>query len=160
MTLNARLFSALLFSFGLISVGTATLKAQGSMPDGPGKEIIQEACTVCHAVSMITETRRSPVDWGNTIDDMIGRGAPLMEGERALVMQYLARNFGPDSAKINVNRATSKQIETDLSLTAKEAEEIVRYREQNGNFKTWEDLGKVPGVDLKKVEAKKDRVSF
>ena len=160
MTFRAKPLSALFFSCGFIFVGAATLKAQGPMPDGPGKEVIQEACTVCHELSMITETRRSPVDWGNTVDDMIGRGAPLMEGERALVLQYLAKNFGPGSSKININQATSKQLETGLALTAKEAEEIVRYREQNGNFRAWDDLGKVPGVDLKKIEAKKDQVSF
>jgi len=160
MTFRAKPFLALLFFGGFISIDAATLKAQGPLPDGPGKEVLQEACTVCHAVSMITGTRRSPVDWGNTVDDMIGRGAPLMEGERALLLQYLAKNFGPASSRININQATSKQLETGLALSAKEAEEIVRFREQNGNFRTWDDLGKVPGFDLKKIEAKKDQVSF
>ena len=161
MTFRAKPFLALLFWGGFISIDdAASLKAQGPLPDGPGKEVLQEACTVCHAVSMITGTRRSPVDWGNTVDDMIGRGAPLMEGERALLLQYLAKNFGPASSRININQATSKQLETGLALSAKEAEEIVRFREQNGNFRTWDDLGKVPGVDLKKIEAKKDQVSF
>ena len=160
MTFRAKPFLALLFFGGFISIDAATLKAQGPLPDGPGKEVLQEACTVCHAVSMITGTRRSPVDWGNTVDDMIGRGAPLMEGERALVLQYLAKNFGPASSRININQATSKQLENGLALSAKEAEEIVRFREQNGNFRTWDDLGKVPGFDLKKIEAKKDQVSF
>jgi len=55
---------------------------------------------------------------------------------------------------------TAKELETELSFTAKEAEEVVRYREKNGNFSRWEDLQKVPDLDAKKVEAVKDRLAF
>lgn len=147
--------------FGFSGPGILPAKAQGSLPDGPGKEIVQEACTVCHDSGMIAEAaRRSSSDWKDTVEDMVSRGAPLLEGERETVIQYLAKNFGPDSAKINVNRASAKELETALALSAKEAEAIIRYREQQGNFREWDDLKKVPELDLKKLEAKKDRLSF
>lgn len=145
---------------GLFAYGVRPASAQGALPDGPGKEIIQEACSVCHAVSMITEMRRSIADWKDTVEDMVSRGAPLMEGERETIIQYLAKNFGPDSAKVNINRAAAKELATALALSAKEAEEIVRVREQQGSFREWDDLKKVPGLDLQKLEAKKNRVSF
>ncbi len=34
------------------------------------------------------------------------------------------------------------------------------YREANGNFKTLDDLKKVPGLDAVKIESKKDRLEF
>ena len=54
----------------------------------------------------------------------------------------------------------SKELETALALSTPEAEAIVRYREQNQGFRTWEDVKKVPGIDPKKIEAGKDRLAF
>jgi competence protein ComEA len=36
----------------------------------------------------------------------------------------------------------------------------VTYRQQNGSFKTLDDLKNVPGVDAAKVDARKARLSF
>ena len=41
---------------------------------------------------------------------------------------------------------------------AKEA--IVQYRQQNGAFKTVDDLSRIPGLDFKKISAKKALVQF
>ena len=59
-----------------------------------------------------------------------------------------------------MNKATAKDIESGLELSAKEAEAIVHYREDKGSFKSVEEVEKVPGVDAKKIEAKKDRLAF
>jgi competence ComEA-like helix-hairpin-helix protein len=45
-------------------------------------------------------------------------------------------------------------------LTAKEAEAIVDYRERHGDFHAWGDLLVIYGVDGKKIEAAKERMSF
>ena len=45
-------------------------------------------------------------------------------------------------------------------MSAKESEAIVQYREAKGNFKTIDDLKKVPGLDAVKIESKKDRLDF
>jgi DNA uptake protein ComE-like DNA-binding protein len=47
-----------------------------------------------------------------------------------------------------------------LKLTAEEAREVIGYRSQNGNFTKLEDFQKVPGLDIKKLEAAKDRLEF
>ena len=47
-----------------------------------------------------------------------------------------------------------------LELTADEADAIVAYRDTNGAFHQLSDLLKVPGVDGKKIEAKKDLLEF
>ncbi|MBW8746446.1 MAG: helix-hairpin-helix domain-containing protein, partial [Acidobacteria bacterium] len=47
-----------------------------------------------------------------------------------------------------------------LSLTDKEAGAIVDYRTKNGDFKTIDDLKKVPDVDGKKIDDKKDIIDF
>ena len=96
MKFPGALVATLLF-LGLLAVWICPARAQG-FPDGPGKEVVQQACTACHESSMVTEARRSKADWKDTVEDMVARGAALMEGEREIVIEYLAKNFGPDAA--------------------------------------------------------------
>jgi hypothetical protein len=77
----------------------ASARAQG-FPDGPGKDIVQAACSVCHESELITNARRSKAEWTETVQDMVSRGAPLVEGEREIVIDYLSANFGPEKARL------------------------------------------------------------
>jgi competence ComEA-like helix-hairpin-helix protein len=131
---------------------------QDSLPEGEGKDIVETVCTQCHGLDYVTSTKKTAAGWKSTVDNMVeAEGAPLTEDEIDVVVQYLSRNFGK---VVNVNKGTAKELEAGLNFTAQEAEEIVRYREQNGDFRRWEDLQKVPGLDSKKVEAVKDRLAF
>jgi competence protein ComEA len=77
------------------------------------------------------------------------------------VLEYLIRNFpAEDVPKIDVNKAEAIELESGLSLKRSQAAAIIAYRTKNGNFKTIEDLKKVPGIDKAKIEAKKDRLIF
>jgi competence protein ComEA len=75
------------------------------------------------------------------------------------VVDYLTEHF-PQAPRVNVNKAGAKDFENALGFSAKEAESIVSYRAANGNFKAVEDMEKVPGIDVKKVQARRDRFAF
>jgi competence protein ComEA len=45
-------------------------------------------------------------------------------------------------------------------LKRSEARLLINYREQNGPFRSLEDLKKVQGIEFAKLEAKKDRILF
>ena len=77
--------------------------------------------------------------------------------ELDLVVKYLAKNFGP---KVSVNKADASDLVSGLSLSEKDAGAIVSYRKDHGNFKTLDDLKKVPGVDAQKLDSAKDRIMF
>ena len=159
MTANRKHLSALLF-FAWLAGGTVIARAQG-LPEGPGKEAIEASCTLCHGLTYITQSSKSLSGWRDIVSDMVGRGAPLTKEEFEAVLPYLATHFGPkELSKVNVNKASAKELETALALSTPEAEAIVRYREQNQGFRTWEDVKKVPGIDPKKIEAGKDRLAF
>jgi competence protein ComEA len=98
--------------------------------------------------------------WESTITKMAGFGAQGTDDEFTEILDYLTKNFPPASAPLNVNKATAAQIESGLALTTAEAEAVVKYREKNGDFKTIDDLKKVPDVDAKKLDAKKDHLAF
>ena len=62
------------------------------------------------------------------------------------------------SGKINLNTATVKELAQLKRVGLKYAERIVKYREENGPFKTPEDILKVPGIGTKTYELNKDLI--
>ena len=148
----------------------AVLGHAQSLPPGEGQDIVQHQCSSCHALKVVTSKRASRQQWSTLVDQMVSRGADVADDDIETVVQYLAKNFGPDpessstksseQTTINVNKATPKELETTLQLSTKDAEAVTHYRAQNGEFKSLQDLNKVPGVDAKKIESNKDRIIF
>jgi competence protein ComEA len=92
---------------------------------------------------------------------MISRGATISDDEIDPVVDYLATHFGPgNGGKLNVNKADASQLSAVLEISAADANAIVSFRTQNGSFKSWQDLAKVPGLDIRKLEAEQDRVEY
>ncbi|EGO8362764.1 competence protein ComEA [Enterococcus faecalis] len=61
--------------------------------------------------------------------------------------------------KINVNTATEAELQTISGIGAKKAQEIIRFRDEQGPFKTVEELKNVPGIGEKTVERLKDMLT-
>ena len=51
--------------------------------------------------------------------------------------------------KINLNTATEAELQTISGIGAKKAQEIIRFRDEQGPFKTVEELKNVPGIERK-----------
>ena len=91
---------------------------------------------------------------------MVSRGATGSAEELATIVDYLAANFGPEAAKIDVNSAAAEELQSGLMLTAPEAAAIVQFKKDHGKIKDWTVLSKIQGVDSKKLESHKDRITF
>src|ERR1700693_6408124 len=89
LTVGAFVCSAVLFS-----VLPARSQGRGgpppTIPDGPGKEVVEVQCTRCHTVGNIVNsggfTRQG---WEETFGAMV----QLPKDQVALVSEYLAKNF-------------------------------------------------------------------
>jgi competence protein ComEA len=134
-------------------------KAQEKLPKGPGRDTLLRVCGACHSAENVAGMAKTREEWGALVGEMAADGAQATDDEFNEIVDYLATNF-PKTPKINVNKATAADLATGLELTAKEAEANVHYREEKGSFKSVDDVEKVPGVDAKKIEAKKDRLTF
>ena len=145
-----------------LSVATATAQQQPQLPDGPGKKTMQKVCSPCHSAENVIGRGKTREEWGELVGNMVERGAQGTEEEFYDVVDYLTKYFPKSAAtnKVYVNRAGPKELERELQLTTKEAEAIVSYRGQSGGFKSIDDLQKVPGLDARKLETKKDRLAF
>jgi competence protein ComEA len=142
-------------------VGTAHAQGQApNFPDGPGKVETLQACGQCHGVAQVSVAKHTKQEWDNVVTDMIGRGAVIMENEIPVIAEYLAKSFPRTGNSVNINRADAQQLGLELKLTPQEAEALVRYREENGYFNKFADLGKVAGLDAKKLESAKDRLAY
>jgi competence protein ComEA len=138
----------------------ASVASAQSLPDGDGKAVMQKICNACHEAEVVIGMKQTKDGWSATIDEMVSRGAEGTDAEFDKIVEYLAKNFGKEGGKINVNKAAAKDLESGLAIPAKDAEAIVKYRQEKGAFKTLDDLKKVPGVDAAKIDAKKDQVEF
>ena len=67
----------------------------GPMPDGPGKNIVLNVCTMCHDLSRVRRNLATREDWEDKLGTMLNEGAPLSEQDFPIVLNYLARNFKP-----------------------------------------------------------------
>ena len=47
-----------------------------------------------------------------------------------------------------------------VQLTKDEADAIVDFRTKQGEFRTLEDLRKVPGLDFARIQERKDHIGF
>ena len=108
------------------------------------------------------EPAQSADGWNAIVLQMIKRGAKGTNDQFGEVVDYLAEHFPKSKAepRIAVNTASVQELATGLGISEKEAAAIVRHRDEKGKFKTFEDLGKVPGVDASKLEAKKSRLDY
>jgi competence protein ComEA len=64
------------------------------------------------------------------------------------------------SDPVHVNKASVDELESALGLSKAEAEAIVRYREQHGDFKTWQEISSIPGVPPEKIKNNQKRLVF
>jgi cytochrome c5 len=71
--------------------GTAVFAAS-PLPDGPGKKILQSACTACHSLDIVTSKKWEREKWQDVVPKMDVR---LTREETSDVVGYLARHFGP-----------------------------------------------------------------
>ena len=156
----------ILSSWSAVLVGlflaTSPIFAQ-ELPEGEGKDLVADVCSRCHGLGNTTNSRFTKEEWRNVALDM---DVPLSDAELDTLAEYLGKNFGPESSSkneerpTNINKASAKELESNLGLSADEADGIIAYREQHGSFKEWEDLKKVPGLSAEKIEKIKGRLSF
>ena len=134
-----------------------TAADKDELPEGAGKETFVRMCSNCHAIRQVVRKTFPQKFWESVVDDMVSRGAEGTEEEAETVVSYLSRNFGKP---LNINQATAKEIQNGLSFSAPHSELIVRYRTENGAFKSYEDLLKVQGLNPKRLEEQKKNIVF
>jgi competence protein ComEA len=130
-------------------------------PPGVGRDAVMRLCVKCHSPDVILASGRDRVGWENTITKMARQGAVGSDEDFSDIADYLTASFPPSPVqKIFVNMATDKQVAAILGISLDDGKAIVAYRDKIKGFKSLEDMKKVPAVDTKKIDAKKDNLVF
>ncbi|HEX5000596.1 MAG TPA: helix-hairpin-helix domain-containing protein [Terriglobia bacterium] len=146
---------ALIFSV----TGLPAQEPAASLPDGAGKDVFVSVCSLCHDPTAVLNKRWTEKQWDAKVTEMLQEEPDVTAEERTAIVAYLAANFKPLPG-VNVNQSTAAELVAALGLSLGEAESIVRYRKDNGPFKTLDDLKRIPGVNAAALEAARDRIVF
>jgi competence protein ComEA len=149
--------SALLVA-ALNAVGQDSQKPDLKSPeDLKAEETFTRTCVKCHAVDRVVGSRRTRPQWEEVMTTMqTARGAVIEDNDWDVILDYLVKQHG----RVNVNRATIDDLIEVLGVTTETADTIVKYRKEHGNFADYDGFAKVPGLDLEKLEKKRDAISF
>ena len=149
----------LLFAAVTLAAFAADDEDAKRLPPGPGRDTVAQSCLACHTSSYFRRLRLDKDAWSDKVGDMIDRGAKVTDAQAAIIVDYLSQTFGP-GARMNVNTAPYEELKAILSLTNPETQALIAARKEKGEFKSIEELKSVAGVDEKKIEAKKDLITF
>jgi virginiamycin B lyase len=81
-----------------------------TLPDGPGKDVVQAQCASCHALNLIANSGYSRAEWISLFTTMVA----LPQDQTSTVADYLAKNF-PEKP-----RPPAVIIPGDASISIKE----------------------------------------
>lgn len=133
-----------------------TQKESSKAAEDPDTGLFMRLCNDCHDTNQIVSRRRTRTEWEDVITKMVEQGLDGSAKDLETVFAYLNRNYG----KVFINRASADELVAVLTITQKDADALVAYRKTAGSFADFEAIKKVPGIDLKKLEDKKDAIAY
>jgi cytochrome c5 len=67
-----------------------------ALPDGPGKDLVERRCTLCHDLERVTAAKRTKRDWDGIVANMLQRFGLDAPDEARAISAYLAARFGQE----------------------------------------------------------------
>jgi competence ComEA-like helix-hairpin-helix protein len=137
-------------------VGPAEVRLEADTIQAPERALYIRVCAECHDLERTESLRRTESEWRGTIYEMIDAGAEATDSEYQTILDFLVSNYGA----VAVNRAPAEDLVTVLAISKEDGDAIVAYRTTHGDFDDFDELTKVPGIDLDKLEARKASLRF
>ena len=84
-------------------------------------------------------------------DDSVNQAEVLSDGQQLEILseEQMSRNELTEtfySGKMNINKATKEELMTLSGIGESKADAIIRYREENGNFNSIEEIMEIEGI--------------
>jgi hypothetical protein len=73
--------------------------AQTPAPKDPAKELFEGVCSGCHTLERVQAQHRTKQEWRESTAAMIDQGAVLTPEETDMLLNFLVKNFGPESGQ-------------------------------------------------------------
>jgi competence ComEA-like helix-hairpin-helix protein len=158
--MTTRVISALAIACSLslsVDVATGSQQGAGSKNGGSksGEEVFLNRCSNCHGTERALVAPRTRKGWEGVLAEMTNMGAQLEPGEQEAILAFLTERHG----LVNVNTANAEEL-VGLGLSKKDADTIGTYRTEHGPFADFAALRRVPGLDVDRLNAVRERMAF
>jgi cytochrome c5 len=70
-----------------------------TLPEGPGKELVEAICTACHTLERVVAKRGTKAEWQDKVLEMLQEDPDITQKERDQIVEYLAKAFPPKAAE-------------------------------------------------------------
>jgi competence ComEA-like helix-hairpin-helix protein len=135
-----------------VDIATGSQQANGSKN---GEEVFLNRCSSCHGTERALVAHRTRKGWEGVLAEMANIGAQLEPGEQEAILAFLTERHG----LVNINAANAEEL-VALGLSRKDADTIGAYRADHGPFADFAALQRVPGLDVDRLNAVRERVAF
>ena len=65
-----------------------------ALPAGPGKELVETRCTLCHDLERVTAAKREKREWDSVVANMLERFGLSAPDEARAISAYLGAHYG------------------------------------------------------------------
>jgi cytochrome c5 len=69
-------------------------QAQSGSSDPDAKKILENSCTTCHDLDLVSGQHLGKDEWQSLVNSMIAKGATLSDKETPILVEYLAKTYG------------------------------------------------------------------
>ena len=112
-------------------------------------------CGTCHGTERALVAPRTRKGWEAVTAEMVNNGMQLETGELEPMLAFLTEQHG----LVNVNAANAADL-VAFGLSKKDGDTIVSYRSDHGPFADFATLRGVPGLDVNRLDAVRERLAF
>ena len=67
--------------------------ASGGNSDAAAKKLLDDVCTVCHDLDLVSGQKLSKEDWQAVVNSMVAKGAALEAKDVPVLVEYLAKTY-------------------------------------------------------------------
>lgn len=126
--------TVILISLSIVSLSAG---AEITLPEGEGKNLVQNVCLGCHGLETTVDMKRTEEEWKKVVDTMASRGADATDEEFATIVKYLAKYFGKtapasDGAKNQASDAVVKAPSRTAALKLDSRKDWPAYGRDEG----------------------------
>ena len=125
---------------------TDAIAAAGGMTDVADSKSVNLAASLVDEAVVYVATQEENISVIADKDASQGQGSNTAGGT------------GQNQGKINLNTASSEELQTISGIGAKRAEDIIAYRESHGGFQSVDDLKNVSGIGDKTLDKIRDSI--
>jgi cytochrome c5 len=63
--------------------------------DGAAKKVLEDVCTACHDLDLVSDQHLSKDEWQQVVTSMVAKGASLSDKDMPMLVEYLAKTYPP-----------------------------------------------------------------